>query len=129
MPDVGPVVAQSICRFFAEAHNREVIEQMRACGVHWAEHAAMTCSCTAIEWQDFRVDWYSAGPGARTGEGKARGAGCEGSGSVSKKTDYVVAGAEAGSKLDKARELNVAVLDEQGLLQLLDEFVSHKPQV
>jgi DNA ligase (NAD+) len=120
VPDVGPVVAQSIHTFFQQPHNREVVEQLRACGVTWEEGAPAE-----------RVPKPPAGktvvltgtlPTLTRDEAKdmLEAAGAKVAGSVSKKTDYVVAGAEAGSKLDKARELGVAVLDEQGLKDLLD---------
>lgn len=121
VPDVGPIVAQSIHTFFAQPHNREVVEQLRAAGLHWeegggtlAEHGpqpllgkilVLTGSLPTLS-RDAARDLIEA-------------AGGKVSGSVSKKTHYVVAGEEAGSKLDKARELGIAVLDEAGLQALL----------
>ncbi|MEG2999694.1 MAG: NAD-dependent DNA ligase LigA [Comamonas sp.] len=117
--DVGPIVADSIHTFFAQPHNREVVEQLRACGVHWEEGppaekpaqilAGMTVVLTGTLptlTRDAAKDMLEA-------------AGAKVAGSVSKKTSYVVAGAEAGSKLAKAEELGVKVLDEAGLLALL----------
>ncbi|GLU31681.1 NAD-dependent DNA ligase LigA [Trinickia caryophylli] len=124
--DVGPVVAESIRQFFAEEHNLTVIEQLRAPG---------------------RVSWPEGPPAPRAPQGVLAGktvvltgtlptysreaakemleaAGAKVSGSVSKKTDYVVAGAEAGSKLAKAEELGIPVLDEDGMRTLLE---GHKP--
>ena len=120
VPDIGPVVALSIAQFFAEAHNREVIEQMRACGVHWPEGApTAAASATSLAGKTFVLTGTL--PKLRRDEAKelieARGG--KVTGSVSGKTDYVVAGTEAGSKLTKAEELGIAVLDEAGLLQLL----------
>jgi DNA ligase (NAD+) len=120
VPDVGGVVAQSIRRFFGEAHNRAVIDELRAAA----------------------VDWHDGEPRRKVTQGKAAGRtfvitgalptlsrdaakalilahGGKVSGSVSKKTDYVVVGADAGSKLAKAEELGIALLDEPGLLSLL----------
>ncbi len=120
-PDVGPVVAESIAGFFRERHNREVIEQLRAAGVRWKEEArarpvqgpfagkiVVLTGTLAAMTRDRARERIEAGGGKVTG-------------SVSAKTDYVVAGEEAGSKLDKARELRVAVLDEKQFLALLEQ--------
>ncbi len=119
--DVGPVVAQSVRQFFDEPHNRQVVEQLRACGLTWAEH-------------DGTANHHASGPFAGktvvlTGtlqsmsrdeaREKLEARGAKVAGSVSKKTDFVVAGAEAGSKLDKATELAVRVLDEPTFLGML----------
>jgi len=120
VPDVGPVVAQSIRTFFDQPHNREVVEQLRACGVTWeeAEPAAQVPRPLAGR----TVVLTGTLPTLSRDQAKDRleAAGAKVAGSVSKKTHYVVAGAEAGSKLDKAREFGVKVLDEAGLLALLD---------
>jgi len=118
--DVGPVVAQSIADFFAEAHNREVIEQLRACGVHWAEHQPRPATSLPLSGKTFVLTGTLATLSREQAKEKLEALGAKVSGSVSKKTDYVVAGAEAGGKLDKARELGVAVLDEQQFLALLE---------
>ncbi|MFL6692733.1 MAG: NAD-dependent DNA ligase LigA, partial [Ramlibacter sp.] len=119
VPDVGPVVAESIHTFFAQAHNREVVEQLRACGVHWeeGEPAAQVPKPLAGK----TVVLTGTLPTLSRDEAKdlLEAAGAKVAGSVSKKTSYVVAGAEAGSKLDKATELGVPVLDEDGLRRLL----------
>jgi len=120
--DVGPVVAQSIHTFFAQPHNREVVEQLRAAGVHWPEHDGMATPGAPQPLAGKTFVLTGTLPGWSREEAKAaiEAAGGKVSGSVSKKTDYVVAGAEAGSKLDKARELNVSVLDEAALRALLE---------
>ncbi|WP_374639791.1 NAD-dependent DNA ligase LigA [Hydrogenophaga sp.] len=117
--DVGPTVAQSIRTFFDQPHNREVVEQLRACGVHWEEGAPLDAASLHLAGKTFVLT--GTFPTLRREEAKAllEAAGAKVAGSVSKKTDYVVAGEEAGSKLDKARELGVAVIDEAGMLALL----------
>jgi len=118
--DVGPVVAQSIADFLAEAHNREVIEQLRACGVHWTEHQPCPATSLPLSGKTFVLTGTLAAMSREEAKEKLEALGAKVSGSVSKKTDYVVAGVEAGSKLDKAQELDVAVLDEQQFLALLE---------
>jgi DNA ligase (NAD+) len=120
VPDVGPVVAQSIHLFFQQPHNREVVEQLRACGVTWEEGEPAARAPKPLAGKT--VVLTGTLPTLTRDEAKdmLEAAGAKVAGSVSKKTDYVIAGAEAGSKLDKARELGVAVLDEQGLKDLLD---------
>ncbi len=120
VPDVGPVVAQSITAFFAEPHNCEVVAQLRASGVSWAEHEGLQVEVLPLSGKTFVLTGTLS---ISRDEAKERleKLGAKVSGSVSKKTDYVVAGAEAGSKLDKAREFNVAVLDEQEFLQMLED--------
>ena len=119
--DVGPVVATSIRAFFDQAHNREVVEQLRAAGITWAESdgAAADAGPQPLAGQTFVLTGTL--PTLTRDEAKAliEAAGGKVAGSVSKKTTYVVAGEEAGSKLDKARELGVTVLDQAGLQALL----------
>ena len=117
--DVGPVVAQSLRTFFDQPHNREVVEQLRACGVTWAEGDPAERTPQPLAGQTFVLT--GTFPTLKREEAKAllEAAGAKVAGSVSKKTDYLVAGAEAGSKLAKAQELDVAVLDEAGMLALL----------
>lgn len=120
VPDVGPVVAQSIWRFSHQAHNREVVEQLLAAGVAPRHDAAPTGAPAPLAGRTFVLTGTL--PSLTRDEAKARieAAGGKVAGSVSKKTDYVVAGSEAGSKLEKAQQLGVAVLDEAQLLALLD---------
>ncbi len=119
VPDVGPIVADSVHTFFQQPHNREVIEQLRACGVHWDESEPATAAPRPLAGKTIVLT--GALPTLSRDEAKdlLEAAGAKVAGSVSKKTHFVVAGAEAGSKLDKARELGVPVLDEEGLRQLL----------
>jgi DNA ligase (NAD+) len=117
--DVGPVVAQSIRTFFDQPHNREVVEQLRAAGVQWPEGEGAQNTPQPLLGKTFVLT--GTFPTLKREDAKAmlEAAGAKVAGSVSKKTDYLVAGAEAGSKLDKAQELGVAVIDEAAMLALL----------
>lgn len=117
--DVGPVVAESIHTFFAQPHNREVVEQLRACGVHWDEGAPAEKAPQILAGKTVVLTGTMPTMGRDEAKELLEAAGAKVSGSVSKKTSYVVAGAEAGSKLTKAQELGVPVLDEAGMLALL----------
>lgn len=119
VPDVGPIVAESIHTFFQQPHNVEVVEQLRACGVTWEEGEPAAQAPRPLSGKTFVLT--GTFPTLKREEAKEmlEAAGAKVAGSVSKKTDYVVAGEEAGSKLDKARELGIAVLDEAGMLALL----------
>lgn len=118
VPDVGPVVADSIGAFFAEAHNREVIARLQAAGVHWEDVVVATESGRL---SGKTIVLTGTLPNLSRDDAKAmiEAAGGKVAGSVSAKTDFVVAGEAAGSKLEKALALGVEVLDEAGLLQRL----------
>ena len=119
VPDVGPIVAASVARFFAEPHNRGVIAQLRAAGVRWPEGPPQRAADGRLAGKTFVLTGTL--PNWTRDEAKQRieAAGGKVAGSVSGKTDYVVAGSDAGSKLDKARTLKVAIIDEPKLKQLL----------
>ncbi len=117
--DVGPVVAQSLRTFFDQTHNREVVEQLRACGVHWSEGEAESDKPQTLAGKTLVLTGTLPKLSRDAAKALIEAAGGKVSGSVSKKTHWVVAGAEAGSKLDKALELGVPVLDEAQLLALL----------
>ncbi|MDB5873399.1 MAG: ligA [Ramlibacter sp.] len=119
VPDVGPVVAESIHTFFQQPHNREVVEQLRACGVSWQESEPAKREQLPLAGKTVVLTGTLPNMSRDEAKDLLEAAGAKVAGSVSKKTDYVVAGAEAGSKLDKARELGVALLDEEGLRKLL----------
>ena len=121
VPDVGPVVAASIARFFAEAHNREGIGQLRAAGVHWVDAAPVRKPAGPLAGKTFVITGTL--PTLKRDDAKAmiEAAGARVAGSVSKKTDYVVAGDDAGSKLAKARELGVSIIDEAKLQKMLGD--------
>jgi DNA ligase (NAD+) len=120
--DVGPVVAESLRKFFDQPHNREVVEQLRAGGVHWKEHEPAAIAAPTdgpFAGKTVVLTGTLAAMSRDEAKEKLEALGAKVSGSVSKKTDFVIAGEEAGSKLDKALELGVAVLDEQQFLALL----------
>ncbi len=121
VPDVGPVVAQSIRTFFEQQHNVEVVEQLRAAGIRWEEGQGTGSDATPRPLAGRTLVLTGTLPTLSRDAAKAliEAAGGKVAGSVSKKTDWVVAGSEAGSKLDKARELGVTVLDEAGMRALL----------
>jgi len=119
--DVGPIVARSIHTFFAQAHNREVVEQLRAAGLSWEEGEGAAAARGPQPLQGKTLVLTGSLPTLSRDQAKelVEAAGGKVSGSVSKKTHFVVAGEDAGSKLDKARELGLAVIDEAGLFALL----------
>ncbi len=117
--DVGPVVAQSIIQFFAEPHNLDVVNKLRVAGVHWPETAGVKQSSGILAGKTLVLTGTLPTLTRDNAKEKIEAAGGKVAGSVSKKTDYVVAGEEAGSKLAKAQALGVNVLDEAGLLALL----------
>ncbi len=118
--DVGPVVAQSIRTFFDQAHNREVVEQLRACGVTWTEGPPAERAPQVLSGKTLVITGTLPTLSRDQAKDLVEGAGGKVAGSVSKKTDYVVVGAEAGSKLAKALELGVKVIDEAQLMELLN---------
>jgi DNA ligase (NAD+) len=118
--DVGPIVALSIRTFFDQPHNREVVEQLRACGLHWEEGAPAPVAPRPLSGKTFVITGTLPSMGRDEARDRVEAAGGKVAGSVSKKTDFVVAGAEAGSKLDKALALGVPVIDEARLKEMLD---------
>ena len=123
--DVGPTVAQSIRTFFDQAHNREVVEQLKACGVNWKEGIASEGASLPLTGQTFVLTGTLQTMGRDEAQAKLEILGAKVSGSVSKKTHAVVAGAEAGSKLEKAQSLGVTVLDESAFQALLASHASY----
>ncbi len=119
VPDVGPIVARSIREFFAEPHNRQVIEKLRKAGVHWQESAG-TPQRQAEEVRTFVLTGALDGLTRDQARERIEAKGHKVATSVSKKTDYVVAGTDPGSKLERAQALGVTVLDERAFLDLLD---------
>jgi DNA ligase (NAD+) len=118
--DVGPIVAKSLRTFFDQPHNREVVEQLRACGVTWEEGEPAVVTPKPLSGKTFVITGTLPTLSRDQAKDMLEAAGAKVAGSVSKKTDYLLAGADAGSKLDKARELGVAVMDETQLLGMLN---------
>jgi DNA ligase (NAD+) len=116
--DVGEVIAQSITHFFEEEHNREVISNLLAQGVHWPVPEQNEIN-EKVSGKTFVLTGTLPSMGREEAKSLLLAQGAKVASSVSKKTDYVVAGAEAGSKLGKAQALGVTVIDEQQMLELL----------
>lgn len=124
--DIGPVVAQSMREFFADALNLELIAQLRAAGVHWSEVVRQQAATLPMAGKTFVLTGTLPTLSRDAAAALIEAAGGKVAGSVSKKTSYVVGGAEAGSKLAKAEELGVPILDESALLQLLTKTTNEK---
>ncbi len=119
--DVGPIVAESVHAFFNEAQNRGVIGALRDAGVAWTENEGHAAAAPLpLAGKTFVLTGTLPTLSRDAAKERIESLGGKVAGSVSKKTDWVVAGAESGSKLVKATELGIAVLDEAGLLKLLD---------
>lgn len=116
--DVGPVVARSIAEFLTDPQNFQLVAQLRA-HLRWKEGAHVMKSAGALAGKTFVLTGTLPTLGRDEAGAMIEAAGGKVSGSVSKKTSYVVAGADAGSKLAKAQELGIAILDEHGLQELL----------
>ena len=118
--DIGPIVAHSLHTFFAQPHNREVVQALREAGVHWPEGEALAPTEMPLAGLTVVLTGTLPTMGRDEAKDKLEALGAKVAGSVSKKTSYVVAGLDAGSKLEKAQALGVPVLDEAGLMQLLE---------
>jgi DNA ligase (NAD+) len=118
VPDVGPVVAKQVAAYFSDAENAAVVNRLLASGVRWPAAAPASASGPLSE-KNFVLTGSLASMTRDAATDAIVQRGGKVAGSVSKKTDYVVAGAEAGSKLKKAEQLGVAVLDEAAFLKLL----------
>jgi DNA ligase (NAD+) len=126
--DIGPTVAQSIRTFFDQAHNREVVEQLKACGVHWKEGVASEGASLPLTGQTFVLTGTLQSMGRDDAQTKLEMLGAKVASSVSKKTHAVVAGTEAGSKLEKAQSLGVLILDEAAFMELLETHANYLDQ-
>ena len=117
--DVGPIVATSIRTFFDQPHNREVVEQLRACGLTWEEGPPAAVTPKPLSGKTFVITGTLPTLSRDEAKDLLEAAGAKVAGSVSKKTDYLLAGVDAGSKLTKALALGVAVIDEDQMKALL----------
>jgi DNA ligase (NAD+) len=120
VPDVGPIVARSIRQFFEEPHNREVIEGLVDAGVTWPKAAPAPRPSAAAK--TFVLTGTLAGMTREEARAALEEKGHKVAGSVSKKTDFVVAGDDAGSKLERARALGVPVLQEKEFVEMLQNL-------
>ncbi|MGA8051165.1 MAG: NAD-dependent DNA ligase LigA [Burkholderiales bacterium] len=118
VPDVGPVVARSIREFFSESHNREVIGKLRRAGVSWPESKGVPAKAPE-EVKTFVLTGTLPNLTREEARERIEAKGHKVAGSVSRKTSFVVAGSDPGSKLDKAQELGVTILDEGAFVELL----------
>ena len=120
VPDVGPIVAQHIVAFFELDHNREVIASLQELGVHWPDVKTASQDDQALSGKVFVLTGTLSTMGRIEAKEALQLLGAKVTGSVSKKTDFVVAGDEAGSKLKKALSLGVTVLSEEDLMKLIE---------
>ena len=119
VPDVGPVVAAHIRAFFRQKHNREVIQRLRELGVHWPEQPPRKAGPLPLAGKTFVLTGALESMTRDEAKARLQALGARVSGSVSRRTDCVVAGADPGSKYRKARELGVSIIDEAAFLSLL----------
>ncbi len=120
IPEVGEKIAESIVSFFAEEQNRRVVERLRAAGVNMKAAEQPSPGEQPLAGKTFVITGTLSGFTREEAESAVLRLGGRVSGSVSKKTDYVVAGEKPGSKYDKARELEVPILDEAGFAEILN---------
>lgn len=121
VPDVGPVIARHVVEFFAEPTNREVVERLQSAGLHWPRVEIPAAGEQPLAGLTFVLTGTLDTLQREQAEDALRALGAKAAGSVSKKTSYLVAGSDAGSKLRKAAELGIAVLDEAALQRILKE--------
>jgi len=117
--DVGPIVAENLITFFKQPHNIEVVEQLINVGINWPKIKQKTKNEQPLVGKVFVVTGTLETMGRNDAKAALQELGAKVSGSVSKKTDYVVVGENPGSKASKAEELGITILDEKGLIKLL----------
>jgi DNA ligase (NAD+) len=118
-PDVGPIVASHIASFFRQEHNIEVLQQLLAAGIHWPAIERPDALARPFADKSFVLTGALSRPRDQI-KAQLEGLGARVAGSVSKKTDYVVAGEAAGSKLAKAQDLGIEILDEEQLQEMIN---------
>ncbi|MAO14881.1 NAD-dependent DNA ligase LigA [Marinobacter sp.] len=121
VPDVGPIVAGHIRSFFDQPHNQETLQALKDTGVSWQEEQVVPAEAKPLAGETWVLTGTLSQMTRDQAKEKLEKLGAKVAGSVSKKTACVVAGESAGSKLTKAEQLGVPVLDEEGLLALLEE--------
>jgi DNA ligase (NAD+) len=121
VPDVGPVVAASIAAFFAEPHNRRVVAALCDLGVHWPPLTMAPAATSPVQGRTFVLTGTLPRLSREAAKARIEAAGGQVTGSVSRKTDYVVVGAEPGTKFARAQALEIPLLDEEQLLALLGD--------
>ena len=121
IPDIGPIVAHSVVTFFDQAHNREIIEQLKALGINWPEAAPRAVASDGFFSGKTVVLTGTLSMPRDEARKRLQAQGAKVTGSVSKKTDFVIAGEEAGSKADRAEELGVPILDEAQMMAHLGD--------
>lgn len=121
-PDVGPVVAAHIYAFFRQPHNLEVIEKLRRAGVHWPALPKREVTKQPLTGKTFVLTGSMSSMTRDEAKEKLQSLGAKVAGSVSKKTNYVIAGDDAGSKLAKAQELGIEVMDEAQFVSFLEKI-------
>lgn len=120
IPDVGPVVAESITRFFKESHNRDVIRKLLKAGLHWPAIKVIASEKQKLNGKTFVITGTLSSIGRDEAKKLLLAQGAKVTGSVSKKTDYVIVGENPGSKAAKAEQLGIKILDEDQFLALMD---------
>ncbi|HEB55448.1 MAG TPA: NAD-dependent DNA ligase LigA [Gammaproteobacteria bacterium] len=120
IPDIGPVVAHSIVTFFSQPHNREVIDKLLRAGLHWPDVEIKTEDALPLKGKTFVLTGTLTSMSRNEAKAALQALGAKVSGSVSKKTDYVVVGENPGSKAAKAEQLGLDILTETELVQLLN---------
>ena len=121
MNDVGEVVAQHVQHFFSEEHNREIIAKLLEAGIHWPKIEKKSEDEQPLAGQVFVLTGTLSAMGRDEAKAKLQALGAKVSGSVSVKTQFVIAGANAGSKLKKAEELSIRVMSEDDMLALFEK--------
>ena len=119
--DVGPIVAENLLTFFKQKHNKEVVEQLLAVGINWPKIKKKAMDEQPLVGKTFVVTGTLETMGRNDAKSALQDLGAKVSGSVSKKTDYVVVGENAGSKATKATDLGITILDETALIKLLGQ--------